>query len=286
MSLPAEFVQHVEILFAPLARPAAAKYLPRISALSSRLEEHLERVSLSAAAQPSVNLVPADTAMFATAAVEIWQRAVHSYLISASLTEASPLWASVSGYYSSHYSVRAMAHLLGCFHLYSKKKIARLKTGVQRHVCIFDKKSGDDREHKAYWKLVKESGPFKGDPLFTFNESNTEPSDVAHRDRANYADHIGSFPNFKPLNESNLKARLKQISQIKFDVPPIPKRSKYPDINAVQVVAYHRLVKFRTALDEVLATRNPFWNRHRNPTWAGVINFQLAEQGGISAFAN
>src|SRR4051794_22938270 len=54
-------------------------------------------------------------ACFATAAVDIWLRAVHSFLISASLTESSPIWASISGYYSSHYSVRAIAHLLGYF---------------------------------------------------------------------------------------------------------------------------------------------------------------------------
>ena len=44
---------------------------------------------------------------FAMAAVKMWLRAVHSFLISVSLTKASPIWSSVAGYYSSHYSIRA-----------------------------------------------------------------------------------------------------------------------------------------------------------------------------------
>ena len=45
----------------------------------------------------------------------MWLRAVHSF-ISASLTGISDIWASVAGYYSSHYWVE---HWLTCWAFFS-----------------------------------------------------------------------------------------------------------------------------------------------------------------------
>ena len=57
--------------------------------------------------------------------------------------------------------------------------------------------------------------------------------------------------------------------------------SKFPDLEFVQVVAYHRLVTFRKLLDEVLGGKNRFWNVHRKPPFAiKFIDFQLAEGRG------
>ena len=82
------------------------------------------------------------------AAIDIWLRSVHSFLISVSLTECSPIWASICGYYASHYSVRPVAHVLGFFQLFRKKKLVQLKVDDGRCICVFRKKaarSGDTR---------------------------------------------------------------------------------------------------------------------------------------------
>src|SRR5207237_7783293 len=152
----------------------------------------------------------------ATAAVEMWLRAVHSFLVSASLTATSPIWSSVSGYYSSHYSVRAFAHLLGFFQLYRKKRIVRLSTHGGKYVCSFDSKLANDREHRFYWKIVKRDGHFAANPLFTENNPENDESDVGHRDRANYTDHLSQYPQFAPLNKATLIERIHYISQIEF----------------------------------------------------------------------
>jgi len=226
-------------------------------------------------------------AMFTTAAVEIWMRAVHSFLISASLTGASPIWASAAGYYSSHYSVRAFAHLLGYFQLYRRKRIARLELHAGKFVCYFDPKQATDREHRFYWKVVKQDQHFAADPLFTENDPEVDASDVGHRDRANYADHVCQLPKFRPLDVGSLRERVQFISDITFTVPPLPKRSKFPDVEGVQVVAYHRVVRFRQFLDAVLGGGNRFWTVHRSPSWTdGMIDFQLADQATLSSFYN
>ena len=74
----------------------------------------------------SFRLSSVHSVLFATAAVEMWLRAVHSFLISSSLEKASPIWSSISGYYASHYVMRAFAHLHGHF----------LLRGLGQHVSI------------------------------------------------------------------------------------------------------------------------------------------------------
>jgi hypothetical protein len=85
------------------------------------------------------------------------------------------------------------------------------------------------------------------------------------------------------LDEDALKSRIEYISKIAFDVPPLPRTSKFPDLAYVQVVAYHRLVRFRRLLDEVLGGTNRFWKVHRNPPFArGYMDFQLVERTGLT----
>jgi hypothetical protein len=226
------------------------------------------------------NVEPAVAQMFATAAVNMWMRAVHSFLISASLTDVSPIWASVTGYYSSHYSIRAFAHLLGSFRLFTRGRMVRLQLTAGRYVCSYDPKKG--REHLVYWKIVKADQHFGTDPFF--NQDNPEDvhhrdnPEVAHRDWAQYIDHLPQFPPFKPLEKAALRARIDKISDTPFDTPPIPQIDKYPDVDSVQVIAYHRLVRFRTFVDAILGGRNAFWKVYRNPTWAiEFMDFQLTE---------
>jgi hypothetical protein len=215
---------------------------------------------------------------FATAAIEMWHRSVHSFLISASLTNSSPIWSSVSGYYSSHYSVRAFAHLLGHFQLFKKKRLIQLEIDGHNYYCHVSKKDGGDREHKLCWKIVKNYPLFARDPFFTKNEEVSSQSDGAHRNRANYYDHIGRFPNFQPLDEAYLKRRILSISTIEFSDAPIPNVDYFPDIDNVQIVAYHRLVRFRMFLDTILGDSNRFWNVNRTPNWcANYLNFQVIQ---------
>ena len=279
MTIDQKLRTHLETIFALLNKEPAGRFPPP-SSLSDALEKFVPKRGriTTVPVQPKIAL------MFATAAVEVWMRGVHSFLISTSLTVASPIWASVSGYYSSHYSVRALAHLLGYFHLFRKKKIVRLEIQNGKYLCLFDPKQRGDREHRFYWKVVKDDPHFISDPLFTVNNAEDDVSDVGHRNRANYADHICAFPNFRALDEETLKRRVHRISQIPFDAPP--KQSRFPDVESVQVVAYHRLVRFRQFVDEILGGGNRFWKVHRSPSWTReMIDFQLTEQGGLSSLA-
>jgi hypothetical protein len=272
----------LEVVFAPLNKRGAEKTFPPPYSLSTALEKLLPTTD-----DVNVQVEPHVATLFATAAVEMWLRAVHSFLVSASVTKASPIWASATGYYASHYSIRALAHLLGHFQLFRRKRIVHLDLQNGQLICAFDSKQAKDREHRLYWKLVKRDTHFRVDPLFTENEPDLDASDVGHRDRANYADHLFQFPSFSALDEAVLKARVQFISQIEFTTPPIPQRSRFPDIESVQVIAYHRIVRFRQFLDEVLGGSNRFWGVHRSPGWASeLIDFQLTEQGGLASLKN
>jgi len=271
---------HIERAFAPLNSQAAANAFPSPRSLSLTLEKASHAGTSSVL--PSAKTPPV-VRMFTTAAVDMWLRAVHSFLISTALTNISPIWASATGYYSSHYAVRSIAHLLGFFQMHRIKKIVRLELQNGVFVCSLEQKKSVDREHKFYWGIVKACSLFSADPFFTNNIG--DESDVAHRDIANYADHLAAFPAFRPLNENDVKRRIRKISEIEVKAPPIPQRDTYPDIDSVQIVAYHRLVRFRDLVDAVVVG-NRFWKVYRDPTWARqFMDFQVTEEATLrSAF--
>lgn len=268
--------------FAPLGRRQSAS-LPSIGYLASKLADALPLHASTTTVTVSKDVVTA----FATASVDAWLRGVQSFLVSCAVTDASPIWASVSGYYSSHYTNRALAHLLGHFVLFKRKKVVQLEFSSGQYQCSIEPKGAKGREHEYYWRVVKKHPQFVSDPLFTRNALDGNECDVAHRDRANYADHVGNLPHFRMLGKEALKHRIERISQIECSAPPIPNPSKFPDVESVQVVAYQRLVCFRRILDEGVSTRNRFWRVHREPSWAReFIDFQLTEQGNLRALAN
>lgn len=259
----------IELMFNGLNKVGLAKSFPPVTTLSTTLNN---LVGNETGGPKLVDRVVLDR--FASASVEMWHRALHSFFISASLTKASPLWASVTGYYSSHYVMRAFAHLFGYFHLNQKKLIIQLEISNGIYSCNILNKQGKDREHKAYWKLVKDIKYFVNDPFFYQNEENPPTklnkefkSDCGHRHRANYADHVGNFPIFKPLNEEEMKKRIYTISGIEINDVPQPNVSEYPDIDNVQLIAYQRILKYRSFLDNILPSKNRFWEFQRNPTW-------------------
>jgi hypothetical protein len=136
----------------------------------------------------------------------------------------------------------------------------------------------------VYWQIVKQDQHFAADPFFTEYNPAVDESDVAHRDRGNYADHLPQFPSFRPLDAVALKARVDRISEIEFTSPPIPRVSRYPDVESVQIIAYHRLIRFRDLVDVIIGDDNRFWNVHRNPTWArDFMDFQLTEEATLGS---
>jgi len=267
-------------MFSGLRQRSATNKMPSPRTLSARL------ISIVETASGESSTVDAPTlTLFATASVEMWHRSVHSFLVSASLTKASPLWASVSGYYSSHYSVRALAHLLGYFQLQSKRRILQVEVKGGQYICHIIGKEGRDREHKFYWKTVKSHARFAADPFFTKNEEGQLRSDSGHRSKANYADHINQFPKFQALDEAYLKARVEKIANIELSDAPIPKAESYPDTENVQLIAYHRMIKFRKFVDEVLGGSNRFWNAQRKPEWCpDFLDFQIVEPKYVSLY--
>jgi hypothetical protein len=275
MTATSDLEKSVEILFGSFNRRSAKASLSGRSALANKLNALADKAGKKDVDFP----VTSDTtALFATAAVEMWQRGVHSFLTSASVTEASPIWASVSGYYASHYSVRAFAHLLGFFHLHRKKRIARINVTNEGYCCHIERKNGNDREHKFYWKVVKMHPYFSADPFLTTNVEEDEQSDSGHRNIANYVDHIDQFPNFRVLDVETLRLRIKYLSSIELSSVPIPRIERYPDVENVQLVAYHRILRFRKFLDNILDDKNRLWQVHRTPSWCdGILDFQVTE---------
>jgi hypothetical protein len=269
-----DLANQIERMFGELNRQSAAGAIPEPGTLSDLLSTFVDESSNS-------NTVPAKPQVltcFATAAVEMWLRAVHSFLISASLTQASPIWSAVAGYYSSHYSVRAFAHLMGTFQLYRKRRIAYLAKDAGHLVVRIEKKHSDHREHKFYWKFVSEHPALVKDPFFYAVPDDAPESDGGHRNRANYIDHIDRFPVFVPLDAESLERAVERISTVELSSVPIPRPDHFPDTLSVQFVAYHRIVKFRRFLDETPGVRNRFWKVQRKPQWCPpTMNFSVVD---------
>jgi hypothetical protein len=131
---------------------------------------------------------------------------------------------------------------------------------------------------------VKAEPHFAEDPFFTENIGAEDVSDIRHRDHANYADSLFPYPNFRTLNEETLKSRIAAIAQIEITDPPIPRISEFADLDNVQLIAYHRIVRYRKFLDEILGKDSRFWRVHRNPSFAAnMLNFQITDSTGLSA---
>jgi len=261
----------IATLFEPLRNTPSAS-MPVRGFLSRSLRQQIDRVENGAI---EFKITKTTRMAFASAAVDVWHRSAHSFLVSCSLTDASPVWASVAGYYSSHYAVRAMAHLLGYFQLYTYKRLIRIE---RVDLCSMTKKNAGDREHKLYWRVVKDSPQFAKDDWFTKNESSGEASDAGHRELANYWDHVSVLPPVRLLGADAIRDRADRISKISFSAPPIPRLSRFPDTESVQAMAYHRLVRVRRLMDECIESKNRFWTAHRQPSWLdGLLNFQLTD---------
>jgi hypothetical protein len=264
----------IELIFNHLKTTSGSATFPQPGSLSSQLNSIIDVTK----GDYTENVKKETVMKFGTASIEMWHRSIHSFLISAALTKASPVWSSVAGYYSSHYAVRAFSHLFGHFQLYKLKRIVQLQISGSNYYCHISSKKAGEREHKASWKYLKSYSPFDSDPFFTINDDNLPNSDGAHRNKANYQDHIGRFPIFQSLDDEYMKRRFEQISSIQLSDAPIPNTDSYPDLESVQLIAYHRLIRYRIFLDEILGGSNRFWSVNRKPNWCpSYFDFQVSQ---------
>lgn len=91
-------------------------------------------------------------------------------------------------------------------------------------------------------------------------------------------DHLNKFPSFQTLDKEYLSQQIEKIASIELSDVPIPRKDSYPDIINVQLIAYHRMIKFRKFVDDVLGGSNRFWKVHRNPSWClDYLDFQLVD---------
>jgi hypothetical protein len=261
----------LELSFEKLANHAASVKFPARASLSRELT-----AVLKADSPQTLHLPHAARSLFATASVEMWHRSIHSFLYSVALTNSSPLWASVTGYYSSHFVMRAFAHSFGFFKSFAVGKVIQVILDGREFACSIlpEKEKG---EHAFYWKVVKRHPDFSTDPLFGFNSERDPRSDCSHRNFANYTDHINSFgpPSF-PTTQS-IAEIIRKISRINRHSVTSPDREDFPDLQNVQILAYQRLVTYREYMDKKLGD-NKFWRTHRDPLWCkDLIRYYLQD---------
>lgn len=266
--------QLLKLLFQPLSNRPSAGAMPAAFTLSTSLTRLVQRAGGAA-----INLNRQDATNFATASVEIWHRAVHSLLISIALKKDSPVWAAVAGYYASHYTFRAAAHLLGFFSLHSAKCTIEIngQTGPYFGAVVKKRK----REHDWYRDKVSNSKLFGSDSFFSARPK-AGLDDREHRSLANYGDHVSRYPSLSPIALEEIKDRMRILERYPAVVPPELSDARFPDLDGVWVLAYQRISRFRKLLDDKVG-KNRFWDGHRDPSWAKQFtNFDMADVTGMS----
>ena len=208
---------------------------------------------------------------FATAAVDMWQRAIQSLMVAVAASILSETWACSVGYYASHYSIRAFAHLFGYFALYRRKLIIELTPYGNMFRCVpISGLPGGSREHRSYWTLTKRLPPFLKDALFADNDEQVPKSDAAHRGVASYSDHLNQFTPFVSVDKDWMRRDLIRLAHSALAGEAsleLPDSSNFPQLSAVLSVAYLRIYRFREHLDSLLGSPGRFWDRHRTPKW-------------------
>jgi hypothetical protein len=262
----------VELSFGKLDKTPIRLDFPAQGSLSQCLNGLISKVG---AAQPA--LTHQQSRLFASAGVEMWHRAIHSFLLSVALTESSHLWASISGYYASHFVMRAFAHSMGIFKSFTLGKVVQVVVQNRQFVCLLPDASGG--EHAFYWKAVKGHAKLTSNPLFRENSERNPKSDSAHRTFANYTDHLDNFSPMKFPELEVVATNVAKISQIRLHSVTEPSRDDYPDLENVQILAFQRIVAFHDFLEERVSG-NRFWRAHRRPAWCrDVMLFQVENQG-------
>jgi hypothetical protein len=260
----------VELSFGKLDKSSARLDFPKPGTLSLCFNKLVKDAGTTPPTLPHQNC-----AMLASAGVEMWHRSIHSFLWSLALTEGSPLWAAVSGYYASHFTMRAFAHSMGIFKSFTQKKEIQVVIQKGNFVCTLS--NSQLGEHAFYWKAVK--GKLYDNPLFHENNERDMKSDSAHRTFANYTDHVDSFAPMKLPALETVAESVEKISRIRLHSVTSPSREDFPDLQNVQILAFQRIVAFHDFLD-TRVSKNRFWRAHRRPDWCkSVMLYQVDDQG-------
>ncbi len=201
----------------------------------------------------------------------MWERALQSLIVALAVSNLSEIWACSIGYYASHYSMRAFAHLFGYFALYRRRLLIELTSLGNRYRCTaISGLPGGRREHRFYWTVTRRLLPFVNDALFTDNDEQVAKSDAAHRGVASYADHLNRFAAFESVDKDWMRRVLSELAHTALANEAsvdLPDSSSFPQLAAVLSVAYLRIYRFREHLDLLLGRPGRFWDRHRTPEW-------------------
>ncbi len=262
----------LELSFGKLDKPSARMDFPKPGTLSKEFSALLGSTGAATATLPHNKCQ-----MLASASVEMWHRAIHSFLWSVALTETSPLWASVSGYYASHFVMRAFAYSMGIFKSFTKR--VGIQVLIGKGQFVLSEIETKDGEHPFYWKVIHRHPKFASNPLFRENSERDKNSDSSHRTFANYTDHVNSYTAIKFPQLWEVTENIEKISRIRLHSVDKPSRDDYPDLQNVQILAFQRIVAFHDFLDERVPT-NRFWRAHRRPNWCkDVMVFQVEDPG-------
>mgnify|MGYP001164585683 CR=1 FL=1 len=217
------------------------------------------------------------TCLFASASIDMWERAIHSFLWSVAITKQSPIWSSTLGYYSSHYSMRAFAHAFGFFKSFVEGKAVQITIEKSQPAfkILQEKNKG---EHPFYWKVVKEYPEFSKHPLFKLNGDRDPSSESAHRNHANYADNLNNFRKFDLPKEEEFEKHISSVTSKRIsETELIIHRDKFPiNLINVQILAYQRIVTFRDFLDRHIS-KNQFWMVRKTPSWC-KLDFNIEDE--------
>ncbi len=224
--------------------------------------------------------------MLATASVEMWHRAIHSFLLSVAVTDRSPLWASVAGYYSSHFVMRAFAYSMGLLKSFKGRAAVQIVL-IGDDLCCerLTENKYNKGEHEFCWMVVSEHPAIEPNTLFRTNSIRASKSDSFHRTTANYTDHINSFARLAFPEEESMKESVQRISRMRGDLGANPsiELNGYPDIINVQILAFQRIVAYRDFFDQKILD-NRFWKAHRTPQWCRDTMLYQMEAPGLEIF--
>ena len=263
--------QIIELSFGKLDKANAKMDFPETGSLSNHLNGLIAGMGTTS---PILN--HKYSPMLASAGVEMWHRAIHSFLWSIALTNGSPLWSSVSGYYSSHFVMRAFAHSMGIFKSFTKKEVIQVIVNNGQFVCSPVGWGKDRGEHEFYWKAVKEHPKFLSNDIFRINNQKDIKSEASHRTFANYTDHLNSFVPIDFPSPLAVAETIEKISRIRLG--SFPSREDYPDLQNVQILAFQRIVAYQDFIDEKVY-KNRFWKAHRRPSWCKyLMRYQVEDQ--------
>ncbi len=202
-----------------------------------------------------------DATLFITASIEMWQRAINSLILSIVWSDVSRSWAVVTAYYSSHYMIRAFAHLYG---YYSLNKVATVELSKSRKGFQIVKGKAH-REHEYYWNVVSDQLKNR---LFGNN------IEQIHRGYASYQDHLDRFKVFNSESIPN-SDELKMKIGIIADLPYKPlDDTQIPDLTTLQCLSYKRICFYRNWFETNFESSR-YWKSLRTPKWwAGIMVYK------------